>query len=462
MTACSGPSAAPEPRVERIEEPERWLELLRAYLRIDTTNPPGHEARAFPLLETELRRIGLEPHRMPFSDASATATVARGNVWARLRATKPEGPPLVLLHHIDVVPVERTSWSVDPFAAELRDGFVYGRGAIDIKLLGVLQLAALSRLAPRAAELKRDVILLAVSDEEKDGLGAQLAVERQLAEWKPAYLLDEGGFAIESFMNDRDIVVIATAQKRVARIALVAHGSAGHGSRPIPDGGPSVLARALARLDEHPAPVRLGPVSTQTMHAFGRLSGGAQGFLLRHIEFPGLLWALEGVLSANTNLNPILRDTLTPTLLEAGQKVNVIPAEARATLDVRLLPSTRIEDVVARLDTLFEGLPIEVVVEQSPLPPYAPSATDDPLYRAMVDAVRAHRPEAEVAPWLMVGANDSRFFAPHGVATYGFGPVFLSKAQIDSIHGHDERIAVEAFEQGLLTYVEALERFLLR
>src|SRR5262249_2537934 len=160
-------------------------------------------------------------------------------------------------------------WTVPAFQGLEKDGRIYGRGAIDIKHLGVVQLAALERLVKARDRLKRDVIFLAVSDEEQDGKGAQLAVSRYLEDWKPEYLLDEGGFAVRSFLNNRDLVVIATTQKRVTKLELVAHGKTGHGSRPIADGGPNILISAIQRLSDRPPRVRLLPTTEIELEHLG-------------------------------------------------------------------------------------------------------------------------------------------------------------------------------------------------
>lgn len=388
----------------------------------------------------------------------------RGNVWARLVAPKPEpgARPLVLLHHIDVVPHEPARWEQPAFSGALKDGLIYGRGAIDIKGQGVLQLAALERLIAQKERLKRDVIYLAVSDEEAAGLGAQKAVELQLKEWNPEYLLDEGGFSIRKFINNKDLMVIATTQKRVCKIRIIAEGQAGHGSRPVPDGGPSVLMRALHKLDKNPPQARLTPTTQKTFAHFGVMLGFPVGPLVSRISWPGMLTLLSPTLSANKNINPMLRDTVALTMLEAGQKINVIPARASADFDVRLMPQTKVDDLVKELQAIVDDPKIRFEILMRPLPPYAPSSTDDPLYRSLVDAARAHEPQSAVAPWLMVGANDSRFFAPKGVKTYGFMPVYVSKSQIDTIHGHNENVSLKEFQKGMVVYAEALERFLLR
>lgn len=461
--AACGSEPAPPPATPLLKREDlassfpRTETFLASYLAVDTTNPPGNERRAFPLLERALAEIGL------------TATVAamgpdRGDLYATLAAPKPDpgAGPLVLLHHIDVVPVERGKWSVPPFSGTKKDGRLYGRGALDIKVLGAVQLAALERLAKTKDRLRRDVIFLAVSDEEVDGRGAQLAALTLFDRWKPEYLLDEGGVSVRSFLNGADIALVATTQKRVAKLRLVAHGEAGHGSRPIPTGGPNILVEALRRIEANPPPIRVVPATARQLGRIAGIAGFPKSFLLKRLSWPGVLGLMESSVTENRNLNPLFRDTLTLTMIEAGQKDNVIPAEASAIFDVRLLPDTALEDVIRHLERAVAGLPVTFEVRHAPLAPMTESPEDDPLFAALAASVRAHEPQAIVSSWMCIGATDSRFFAPKGVRTYGFSPVFMDKEQTDSIHGHDENVTLGELEKGIVVYTEALERFLLR
>lgn len=461
VAACQGPaSPAPPPLVARSALEPTFAQhqgRLLEYLAIDTTNPPGNEARAFPFWSEALLSLGLEVELDPVDDG-------RGNLWARLRAPSPDpgARPLILLHHLDVVPSEREHWTSDPFAPIERDGRIYGRGAIDTKILGILQLAALSHLAQAKAQLRRDVIFLAVYDEESGGRGAQRVVERQLPEWQAEYLLDEGGYGVRQMMNGQDLLVIAVAQKRTGRMLLTAHGEAGHGSRPIPNGGPNLLVTALERLLASGPEARLVPTTIQSFAQMGRMAGQPRQFLLEHLDWPLTFSLIRGSLVGNKNLGPQVQDSMSLTMLEAGQKDNVIPAEARATFDVRLLPDTDAQRFLEGRQALLHDLPVTLEWSALPLPASPAAPTDDPLFVALSEAARAHEPQALVSPWLLVGANDSRFFMPAGVKAYGFLPVYLDKAQLDTIHGHDENVAIPEFEKGLVTYTDALARFLLR
>lgn len=456
--ACAEPAPAPVAPVvaELGDRAAHWTAWLQRYLAVDTTVPPGHEADAEPVLREALTEIGL----------SVTSTVwgeRRMNLWATLSSPRADKRgALILLHHIDVVPVERAHWTHDPFGGAIDGGVLYGRGAQDMKVFAALQLAALERLAKARERLTRDVIFLAVADEEVSGEGARRYVEHELAASGAEYLLDEGGFSLEEFVPGHDVSVIANAQKRAGKLRIVAEGDAGHGSRPITTGGPTVLLEALERVVGDPAPMRLTDYNSPLFFALGRITPFPRSALLSRIDWPGVLGALSGKLAADKNLNPILRDTWAVTVLRAGDKPNVIPSEASAILDLRLLPDTPLEDALAGLRARVAGLPVKVEVLEAPGPPIEPAPTRrDPLYEALEAALSAHRPGVTVVPWLMVGANDSRFFRPRGVKTLGFGPVFVTRPEIDGIHGHDERVRVSALEAGMRVYADALERFAL-
>lgn len=461
VIACS--PAAPPPAAPRVaadadgERAERWQRFLGDYLRIDTTSPPGHEALAEPLLTAALQELGLEP---------LTTSVAPGrvNVMAVLKATAPEpgAGPLILLHHIDVVPAEVSRWSVPPFAGLEREGKLYGRGAIDTKSLAALHLYALERLAKAPARLKRSVVFLAVSDEESLGIGAQHFVAHQLGALGAEYLLDEGGYAIRRFLGDHDVAVVATAQKRTSKLRLTVRGAAGHGSRPLPTGGPSLLARALVRILDDPPPMRLGAYNAPLFGALASIAPFPKSVVMGQIGAPGVLSALSGTLSADKNLNPILRDTLALTVVSAGDKSNVIPSEGSAIFDLRLLPDTDVDRLVAELNAKVKDLGGSVEILEPPLPPASPSPTEDPLFQAIDEGIRAHAPATTVSPWLLVGASDARFFRAKGVKTYGFDPIFLDKEALDTIHGHDEAVKIDELRAGMRVYAEVLERFLLR
>jgi acetylornithine deacetylase/succinyl-diaminopimelate desuccinylase-like protein len=338
--ACSdvAPSPAPTPRVAIDAARPRtpyWTDWLARYVAVDTTVPPGHEADALPILTEALTELGLSPTSTTWGDR-------RANVWATLEAPAAtrRGGALILLHHIDVVPTERARWTTDPLGAARKDGRLYGRGTQDMKVFAALHLAALEHLVAERSRLTRDVIFLAVSDEEVSGEGARRFVDHVLPTLRAEYLLDEGGFALHEFLPGHDVVVIATAQKRAAKLRLVASGRAGHGSRPIAGSGPEVLMTALARVQASPAPMRLEPYNAPLFAALAQLTPWPRSALLARLDWPGMLWALEGRLARDESLAPVLRDTAAITVVSAGEKVNVIPSTATAVLDVRLLPDT--------------------------------------------------------------------------------------------------------------------------
>ncbi|MFO0724809.1 MAG: M20/M25/M40 family metallo-hydrolase [Myxococcota bacterium] len=462
LCACgqaAPPSAGPV-LVAKDSDPEaaqRYKRFLAEYLQVDTTSPPGNEARAVPLLRAALEDLGLRPE---------TTTIAEGraNVMAILEATHPDpgAGPLILLHHIDVVPAEAARWSVPPFQGLVRDQKLWGRGAIDMKSLAALHLFALDRLRRTPERLRRSVIFLAVADEETFGLGAQRFVAEGVPRFHPEYVLDEGGFSIRHFLGDHDVAVVAVAEKRTSKLRLTVRGAGGHGSRPLPDGAPNLLARALVRVLDAPPPMRIGPYSAPIFEALSTIAPFPKSTILARIQAPGVLGLLEGGLSADKNLNPILRDTLALTMLEGSDKANVIPSEASAIFDARLLPDTDVEALLRTLNAKVADLGGSFSIVDAPLPASAPSPTEDPLFAAIEAGLRAQAPATTITPWLLIGASDSRFFRQAGLKAYGFNPIFLEKAALDGIHGLDEAVPLESLGAGMRTYAEVLERFLLR
>lgn len=432
-----------------------WRPHLLAYLAADTQNPPGRELVAADALESAIRAAGLVPKRMPLPGAPE-----RTNLWARLPATQPGAPAIILLHHIDVVPAaESDGWDSPPFTPTERGGELIARGVLDTKGLAVLQLEAIRSVA-RRTHRRFDVIFLAVADEEVRGRGAEHAVRTLLDDTRAAYLLDEGGFCVRDFLNGHDVAVIAHQEKRAGKLRLIARGVGGHGARPRPDSAPRRLLKALSRLEANPRPLRLTPTTQKLFAALGGIAPAPQRWLLPHLDHAPVRWLLSDRLRTHRNLGPMLQDTLSLTRLRAGEKTNVIPAEASAILDVRLLPATPKSEFEAHVKAQLTGTGVEFHWLEVPPAPVAASPVDDDVFLALTRSIRSQNPSALVTPWLLIGASDSRFFRPRGVKAYGFFPVFLTKAQLDSIHGLNERVHLKAFQRGFESYRQALTEIL--
>jgi acetylornithine deacetylase/succinyl-diaminopimelate desuccinylase-like protein len=413
------------------------VEILRNYIRINTTNPPGNELEAARFLEGILRKEGVET-------TVYEPVRRRANLMAVIPGKK-KARPLILLNHMDVVPVETDKWDLDPFGGIVKDGYIYGRGAVDMKGNGVVELMTMLLLKRYRIPLKRDVIFLATADEEVGGRwGVKWMLEREPRLKEAACVLNEGGCILVRENGELDHYEIATAQKVVAQFAVKAKGRTGHGSMPHGDSATVKLIRALDRLVAWNTPFVVIPL---VKAYFANLAKGkppeeAKGYqdIEEGLRDPSFAEAF----SANPQYNAMVRNTITPTILKAGQMVNVIPSEAEAAFDCRILPGTSGEAFFAQLREVIGDAEIEIVplpeFESNPLPP---SPLDNELYHAIEQVARRKDPGSIVTPFLITGATDSRFFREIGVPCYDFSPFRLRLGDAKLVHGHNERISIE-------------------
>jgi acetylornithine deacetylase/succinyl-diaminopimelate desuccinylase-like protein len=437
LAAPAGPAAGPARAAEpELSEAGRWL---RGYLRIDTTNPPGDEHRAAAYLAEILHREGI-PTRLLVSPEGRTSLYAR--IPSERGATRPRAGALVLLHHLDVVP-PGPGWSVDPFGGELRDGRLYGRGALDIKSLGVAQLAAFVELRRRGAPLARDVVYLAVADEETgggQGLGWILERHGRLL-GEVAAVLGEGG--TNRTVNGRALWAgIEVAQKRPLWLEVTASGRRGHGSGLNPASANHKLIQGLARALDLPARWRVTEAARLYLGALAPLHNEKYRRIFSDLDrFVREEGPSEDLLPGLANL---FLDTFQVTVLEGGEKINVIPGEARAQVDARLLPDTDAEAYLARVKEALGGrLEVELLLTS---PPVHPSPVDHPVYRAVAGVLDDTAP---VVPAFIPGFTDSRHFRERGVAAYGVSPFFLEPQDFLGIHGPDESIPLAELDRGV-------------
>jgi acetylornithine deacetylase/succinyl-diaminopimelate desuccinylase-like protein len=412
-------------------------EILSNYISINTTNPPGNEIEAARYLEGILRHEGIE--------ATVYEVAPRR---ANLMAVVPgetRGNSLILLNHMDVVPVEEDKWDIDPFGGIIKDGYIYGRGTIDMKGKGVAELMTMLLLKRYKIPLKRDIIFLATADEETGGQwGVKWMLEREPRLKEAACVLNEGGCILIRDNGALDHYEIATAQKVVAQFSLKATGKTGHGSMPHGESANVKLIRALNRLVEWETPFDIIPL---VRHYFANLAQvrspeEAQGF--QDIEEALRDPTFAKTFTANSQYNAMVRNTLTPTILKAGQKINVIPSMAIASFDCRILPGTSSTDFFAQLRTVIGDEEMAI----APLPEFEsnalpPSPLDNELYQAIEQVARRKDPGCMVTPFLITGATDSRFFREIGVPCYDFSPFRLRQEDLQLVHGHNERISIE-------------------
>ena len=430
---------------------------LVGYLQVDTINPPGNESRGVVYLSTLLNKAGI-------THESIESAPGRGNLWAKLPATPDaEGkilPALVLLHHIDVVPANAAHWSVDPLSGEQRDGYIYGRGAIDTKGLGIVQLQAFLALAASKQPLSRDVWYMATADEEAGGFfGAGWLVENRPDLFADVgYLLNEGGSGRR--FEQGVAVMVEVTQKVPLWLRLTASGRPGHGSAPQVTTSVTRLIRGLERVRQTEFPVNVVPAVAAMFEGLAPYQDARN-----RSQYAGIAQAandpnyLLGLRLQNPGAHALLRNTCSITRLSGSSKINVVPAEASAELDCRLLPDQNPQQFLVELSQIIndDQIFIEKIMGFTP----ATSRTDTPLYR-VIAKVAEEQHGAELIPTVAGGFTDSHFFRDLGITSYGYSPFVFAPAEFTGVHGNNERISVDNVTQGVATLYQLLTEFAVR
>jgi acetylornithine deacetylase/succinyl-diaminopimelate desuccinylase-like protein len=426
-------------------------ELCAELIRFDTTNLGDGKS----LLGERAIAEFVAGH---LSDAGLTPTLlerepTRSNVVARVPGTDPTLAPLLVHAHLDVVPADASEWSVPPFAGEIRDGFVWGRGAVDMKDMCAALLTVLSRWTAAGTRPRRDIVLAFVADEEDRGeWGAHWLVEkhRDLFEDCAAAIGESGGYTVRATHTDGRrirLYPVATAERGTAHMRLTANGRAGHGSRRNEHNAVTTLVHALSRLAAHQWPVHLTPA----VRAFLERAAPALGV---EVVWDDMDETLRRLGPAAKIIENTIRNSTTPTVLSAGYKVNVIPGVASALVDARVLPDTE-DALLAEIDRIIgPGVQRELVQQQDAVQ----VPMDTPWFDAMGDALRAFDPEGIVVPFCMGGGTDAKAFVQLGIDCFGFAPLFIPENHEHKLmaHGVDERVPVEGLRFG----VNVLDRFL--
>jgi acetylornithine deacetylase/succinyl-diaminopimelate desuccinylase-like protein len=446
------------------------VEHLRALIRIPSVNPPGSadgaagrdskggETAAAAYCAEVLTSSGIAAEVLEVAPG-------RGSCFARLSATvaDPE-PPLILLSHLDVVPVDADSWSRDPFGAELVDGEVWGRGAVDMKDMVAMELAVMLQLQRSGAGLRRDVIFAAVADEEAGGTFGALHWVRE----RPDLFADAAGQPAAAALNEvggysmtidgRRAYAIQVAEKGIIWTRLRATGTPSHGSMPSPDNAAIKLAAAVSRLATAPQPARVIPVVRSFFDGLGLGDVATLAVQGREREARVRLEAavIDPVL--RRSLDAMLRDTVTPNVIHVGKKVNVVPGAGEAEVDVRTLPGT---DQAAFLAELQAVAGDEVVVDSVHTMPPVDCEPDAEIVRLMIDALATADPEAAALPMMITLGTDAKAMALLGIPTYGFTPLRLAAEMpyLSLFHANDERIPVSGLRFGLPVLHEVVRRF---
>jgi acetylornithine deacetylase/succinyl-diaminopimelate desuccinylase-like protein len=425
------------------------IELLRQYLMLDTTNPPGNETAGARFLEDVLGRDGI-------ASETQESAPGRGNLVARVRGDGSLGG-IVLHHHIDVVYADRRYWSADPFGGTIRDGFLYGRGALDMKSTGILHLAGLLAIKRAKVPLKRDLILLATADEEAGSRFGARFVADEHRDWLAGaeYALSELGGIYPGSSQKAPFGSIVTSEKTGLPLRLTARGEPGHGSMPWPDTAPNRLIRALGRLLAAERPLRVLPEVQEYFARLGSVLPGEAGKGYDDLEHSLRDPDFRRAFLARRQQAAMLRTTFAVTMLKGSEKRNVIPPEAVADVDCRLLRGDDPDEIVAWVGGVLADPAVEVSVSQPPKVPNA-SPPDTELYKALGEALRRRAPGVVVAPDIMVGFTDNWVFRNCGLHGYGFSPFILGEEEWRRIHGNDERISLENLREGVRCHTEML------
>jgi acetylornithine deacetylase/succinyl-diaminopimelate desuccinylase-like protein len=415
--------------------------LLSAYIRVNTTNPPGTDANGAAFLKDLLAREGVAATVWESAPGKANL-VARWKGTGRRR-------PLILLNHMDVVPATREYWSVDPYAGTIKQGYVWGRGALDMKGTAIAELMALLTLKRQGVKLDRDVIFVATSDEEIGGaLGAGDVVKNHFDLVRDAeFVINEGGeIALDS--DGRLLYYgIVTAEKAPFWLNMIARGEPGHGSRPRPNTAPNRLIRALERIRTWETPVKVLPVVERYFRDLSRLASPEMRPLYANIRASVRNPSSLSRITQNPHHNAILRNTISITVLSGSNKTNVIPPEARAELDVRLLPGEDPQAFLAALRRRVADDSVEIIPQGIGWKPTGSPDNAAP-FRAFERAIWRTTPRATVTTFMPSGFTDCHFFQEKGIACYGLDPFRLTDVERRGVHGNNERISIDNLRFG--------------
>ena len=425
------------------------VELLSHYLKINTTNPPGNEDQGVAFFAGIFEKEGI-------AYKTYEASPGRGSISAVIPGTGEKGA-VILLNHIDVVPARADEWSVDPFSGEIKNGFIHGRGALDMKGQGILELLAFLELARKGLTPCRNLIFLAVADEEAGGInGVQYLLNNHGEEFQADLVINEGGFGLGNLLPDRPLFMIATAEKGVCRVKLTRSGPPGHGSAPHGENALEKLVQGLSRLLGKENPVIVTPLIAEY---FKQLASSWE-FLQPYLQ-DGNPETLVEALTQNgmldiPQMSAMLKNTISLNRMHAGNRVNVIPSAAEAELDIRLLPGTDPDTVIADIQEHLADENIKVEIAR--ISRASESSMDTEDFAIIKSVYLEHFPKALTVASLLFGASDSKFFREKGIPCYGVCPMLISLEDLGKVHGIDERISEENMIRGTEIFIDIVKK----
>jgi acetylornithine deacetylase/succinyl-diaminopimelate desuccinylase-like protein len=424
------------------------VRYLQEYIRIPTINPPGNEIEGAKFFKKIFDRESIPSQVFEPS-------AGRGSILATLKGNGKK-KSILLLNHIDVVPAEKERWEVDPFEGVIKDGHLYGRGSLDDKSMGIIEMMAVLILKRERIPLKRDVLFFAAADEETGGgLGVRWGMENIPALKKSECALNEGGYILINEAADADRYEISNGQKVIFQLQLKTEGTSGHASMPTPDNPNVKLLRTLGEVTKWETPFKIIPMVREYFSKVAPKQSPEDRPFYQDIEKGLGNPAFAKKITSNPIYNAMVRDTVVLTVLQGGSKANVIPSESSATFDCRLIPGTSKEEFLKEIKKrLGDGVEIKVLAESQSILP-SPLGTD--LYKAIQKFASENDPGCPVVPLLLPGATDSRFLRDKGVIAYDFCPFRLSEKDLLRVHGNNERVALENLKFGMRMLVETIK-----
>jgi len=426
-------------------------QILKQLIRFDTSNPPGNEASCIRYLKDLCDTAGLETQII-------AKDPERPNLIARLKGNG-SAPPLLLQGHVDVVTTQGQSWTQPPFEAVESEGFLWGRGALDMKSGVSMMLSSLLKLKEQNISPHADIIFCAMSDEETGSeLGAKFLVNEHAEQFsKVKHALGEfGGFS--NYLGNTKFYLIQVAEKLTCSLRLTIKGPAGHGSQPLKKTTMTQLAQTLQKLERKQPPIQISPTTKDMINAMSKASTGVNKIMLKLLLEPYLTDALMAASEQLYLLNPMFRNTVSATRLKGSEQINVIPAEINLDLDGRMLPGVKPEQMVQEVQAIV-GQQIDISVLDHDEPAHA--LPDTSQFELLASTLKELDPEAVPIPYLQPGVTDGRFFSQLGIQNYGFTPLNLPKDFnfSETIHAADERVPLDALRFGAEALFRVVQRY---
>jgi acetylornithine deacetylase/succinyl-diaminopimelate desuccinylase-like protein len=446
------------PRFAAAQTTDSTAALLIDLIRANSSNPPGLTKGVADALASRFRARGFEVKIIPTPDTGKVQFIARLKGDASKR-------PVLLAAHADVVGVEREKWTVDPFAGVIKDDHVLGRGAIDFKGGMAVFARAVLMLAERKVPLARDVIFVAEADEEGGGGYSTAWLARQnWSDIDAEFALNEGGWIMKGDDGKVRYVSISTADKLSIPLTVTARGTSTHSSMPRPDNAIFALSRAMAKISMYETPLTITPSTKQFFTALSRTSAPPMSDYFRDVvgTDPARARRADSIVSRDPLLHALIRNTIAPVIINGGFRANVIPGSASATINLRMIPGSDPQALVAQLRRIVGDSTVELSIGARVYEPTPESSQETDLYRALVKSAKVQWPGAEVTPYLFQAGTDAGAWRSKGVPVYGIYPYPIDADELTRMHGNDEKVSVEALRQGTemiyRTLVEVAEK----